>query len=146
MRVNWPRLNLPQNWATPPSGNPLPQMTFPQPVADVRLPRRFPVDHVPSHGVVREDGVKDSGLVRLLTHDFGPVRHKGVAVAAGEARHPDRLGIPLMLKENRQIFLHYFAERNNHLIRPDDRSQAGRVERARSATETECRPWLEHAC
>jgi hypothetical protein len=44
------------------------------------------------------------------------VRHKGVAVAAGERRHMRRLGIQLMLKKNRQIFLRNFAECNSHPI------------------------------
>jgi hypothetical protein len=48
------------------------------------------------------------------------VRHKGVAVTAGERRHTRRLGIQLMLKKNRQIFLGHFAERNSHLISPNE--------------------------
>ena len=47
------------------------------------------------------------------------MRHKGVAVAAGERRHPRSFGIQLVLKKNRQIFLGHFAERNSHLIRPN---------------------------
>src|SRR5436309_9546017 len=73
-------------------------------------------------------------FVGLLTHDSGPVRHKGVAVAAGERRHTRRLGIQLMLKKNRQIFLRNFAECNSHLIRPNANKMSdggrGRASRA----------------
>src|SRR5438309_4007119 len=118
MRVNWSRLYLGQELGQGRTSNPLPPMCLAEPVADVRLPRRFPTDDVASHGVVREDGVQDSGLV---THDSGPVRHKGVAVAAGEPRHTRRLGIQLMLKKNRQILLRNLAECNSHLIRPNEK-------------------------
>src|SRR6266550_4918115 len=125
MRVNWPRLYLGQELGQGRTSNPLPPMCLAEPVADVRLPRRFPIDDVASHGVVREDGVLDSGLV---THDSGPVRHKGVAVAAGERRHTRRLSIQLMLKKNRQIFLGHLAECNSHLIRPNEKEIShGRV-------------------
>src|SRR5207244_8529282 len=117
MRVNWSRLYLGQELGHGRTSNPLPPMCLAEPVADVWLPCRFPIDDVASHGVVREDGVEDSGLV---THDSGPVRHKGVVVAAGERRHTRRLGIQLMLKKNRQIFLGHFAECNSHLTRPNE--------------------------
>src|ERR1700730_7857921 len=117
MRVNWPRLYLGQELGQGRTSNPLPPMCLAEPVADVRLPRRFPIDDVASHGVVREDGVEDSGLV---SHDSGPVRHKGVAVAAGECRHTRRLSIQLMLKKHRQIFLGHFTECNSHLIIPNE--------------------------
>src|SRR6266478_8706592 len=120
MRVNWSRLYLGQELGQGRTSNPLPPMCLAEPVGDVRLPRRFPIDDVASHGVVREDGVEDSGLVGLLTHDSGPVRHKGVAVAAGERRHARRLSIQLMFKKNRKIFLGHFAECNSHLIRPNE--------------------------
>src|SRR6476646_10240006 len=120
MRVNWPRLYLGQELGQGRTSNPLPPMCLAEPVGDVRLPHRFPIDDVASHGAVRENGVQDSGLVGLLTHDSGPVRHKGVAVAAGERRHTCRLGIQLMLKKNRQIFLRNFAECNSHPIKPNE--------------------------
>src|SRR5205814_756652 len=121
MRVNWSRLYLGQELGHGRTSNPPPPMCPAEPVGDVRLPRRFPIDDVASHGAVRdEDGVQDSGFVGLLTHDSGPVRHKGVAVAAGEGRHTRRLDIHLMLKENRKIFLGHFAERNSHLIRSNE--------------------------
>src|SRR5436190_23682630 len=116
MRKNWSRLYLGQELGQGRGSNSLSPMCLAEPVGDVRLPRRFPIDDVASHGAVLEDGVEDSGLVGLLTHDSGPVRHKGVAVAAGERRHPCRLGIQLMLKENRPIFLRNFAECNSHPI------------------------------
>src|SRR5436190_8706489 len=116
MRVYGSRLYLGQELGQGRTSNPLSPMCLAEPVSDVRLSRRFPIDDVTSHGVVREDGVEDSGLVGFLTHDSGPVRHKGVAVAAGERRHTCRLSIQLMFKENRKIFLGHFAECNSHLI------------------------------
>src|SRR5437764_5992660 len=65
-------------------------------------------------------------FVGLLTHDSGPVRHKGVAVAAGERRHTRRLSIQLMFKENRKIFLSHLAECNSHLIRPNEKELSHR--------------------
>src|SRR6266480_4659843 len=137
MRVNWSRLYLGQELGQARTGNPLSPMCLAEPIADVRLPRRFPIDDVASHGAVREDGVSDSGLVGLLTHDSGPVRHKGVAVAAGERRHTCRLGIQLMLKKNRKIFLGHFAECNSHLIKPNETELSHRwQERARQTSTT----------
>src|SRR2546423_6089353 len=120
MRKNWSRLYLGQELGQGRGSNSLPPMCLAEPVGDVRLPRRFPIDDVTSHGLVRQDGVQDSGLVGLLTHDCGPVRHKGVAVAAGKRRHTRCLGIQLMLKKSRKIFLGHFAECNSHLIRPNE--------------------------
>src|ERR1700693_1318187 len=119
MALTWSRLYLGQELGHGRTSNPLSPMCLAEPVSDVRLPRRFPIDDVAGHGVVREDGVEDSGLVGLLTHDSGPVRHKGVTVAARERRHTRRLSIQLMLKKNRQIFLGHFAKCNSHLIRPN---------------------------
>src|SRR5438270_5189811 len=121
MRVNWPRLYLGQELGQGRTSNPLPPMCLSEPEADVQLPRRFPIDDVASHGVVREDGVSDSSLV---VHDSGPVRHKGVAVAAGERRHTRRLSIQLMFKKKRKIFLGHFAECNSHLIRPNEKEMS----------------------
>src|SRR5882724_7083508 len=134
MRVNWPRLYLGHELGHGRTSNPFPPMCLAEPVADVRLSRRFPIDDVASHGVVREDGVQDSGLV---THDSGPVRHKGVAVAAGERRHTRRLSIQLMFKKNRKIFLGHFAECNSHLIRPNETEMCyGHRERASTQVKT----------
>src|SRR5258708_2281908 len=116
MRVNWPRLYLGQELVQGRTSNPLSPMCLPEPVGDVRLSRRFPIDNDTSHSVVRDDGVSDSALVGLYTHDAGPVRYIGGALAAGERRHPRRLGIQLMLKKNRQIFLRNLAECNSHPI------------------------------
>src|SRR4051812_16084229 len=110
MRINWSRLYLGQELGQGRSSNALPPISLVEPVADVRLSPRLPVEDVANYGVVRKDGVYDSGL---LPHDFGPVRHKGAAVTAGERRHPRRVGIQLMLKKNRQIFLGNFAECNS---------------------------------
>src|SRR5436305_12393738 len=126
MRVNWSPLYLGQELGQGRTANPLSPLCLAEPVGDVRLPRRFPIHDVASHGAVREDGVYDSGLVGLLTHDSGPVRHKGVAVAAGERRHTRRLGIQLMFKKNRKIFLRHFAECNSHLVRPNENKMSSR--------------------
>src|SRR5436190_23742334 len=57
MRVNWSRLYLGQELGQGRTSNPLPPMCLAEPVGDVRLSRRFPIDDVASHGAVREDGV-----------------------------------------------------------------------------------------
>ena len=64
MCVNWPRLDLGQELGYGRTGDSLPPMGLTEPVADVRLARRFPIDNVARHGFVRQDGVEDSGLVR----------------------------------------------------------------------------------
>src|SRR5256885_7512083 len=46
MRVNWPRLYLGQELGQGRTSNSLPPMCLAEPVADVRLPRRFPIDDV----------------------------------------------------------------------------------------------------
>src|SRR5207253_7796639 len=62
------------------------------------------------------------------------MRHKSVAVAAGECRHTRRLGIQLMFKKNRQIFLGHFAECNSHLIRPNEMKLSRRANHPKRAT------------
>src|SRR5205809_686661 len=54
MRVNWPRLYLGQELGQGRTSNPLSPMCLAEPVGDVRLPRRFPIDDVASHGAGRE--------------------------------------------------------------------------------------------
>src|ERR1700745_1970987 len=100
MRVNWSRLYLGQELGQGRTSNPLPPMCLAEPVGDVRLPRRFPIDDVASHGAVREDGVWDSAFVVPLTNIFAQVRNKALGVAVGNRRHTRRLGIQLMLKKN----------------------------------------------